>query len=161
MSFPYPENMFDYVYSRHVLEDLQNPDFAFQEMIRVATSGFIETPSPLIECTSFVDNTDIPFRGYIHHRYIVWTEMDTNTLCFLPKLPLIEYLYLQVANVQGLIQNPLYWNNYYMWNPKNKPNYKIYKHGINFNIITEYPKLLEKAIKQSIQYSEHFKSNLN
>jgi SAM-dependent methyltransferase len=49
---PYEDNSFDFVYSRHVLEYLQNPDFAFKEIIRVSKNGFIETPSPLIECTN-------------------------------------------------------------------------------------------------------------
>lgn len=30
--FPYPDNSFDFIYCRHVLEDIQNPDFALNEM---------------------------------------------------------------------------------------------------------------------------------
>lgn len=54
-------------------EDIQNPDFAFSEMIRVSKEGFIETPSPLIEVTRNVDANDLTraFCDYIHHRYIV------------------------------------------------------------------------------------------
>jgi hypothetical protein len=84
---PYSDCDFDFLYARHVVEDIQNPGFAFKEMIRVAKSGYIETPSPLVECTKNVDGKGLCYlyRGYIHHRYIVWTETDTNTLCFLPK----------------------------------------------------------------------------
>lgn len=47
-SFPYEENTFDLVYSRHVLEHLHNPIAMFGEMCRVAKEGgivFVEAPS--------------------------------------------------------------------------------------------------------------------
>jgi hypothetical protein len=47
--FPYKDNEINFVYCRHVLEDIQNPDFALNEIFRVTKDGgYIETPSPLI-----------------------------------------------------------------------------------------------------------------
>ena len=55
-AFPHADNSFDFIYCRHVLEDIQNPDFALNEMFRVSKfGGYIETPSPLIEATKNVD----------------------------------------------------------------------------------------------------------
>ena len=37
--FPYDNNSFDFIFCRHVLEDIQNPDFALQEIFRVSKCG--------------------------------------------------------------------------------------------------------------------------
>ena len=60
---------------------------AFNEITRVCKTGYIETPSPLIEFSTNVDSGDSPYKGYIHHRYFVWSDIKTNTLYFLPKYP--------------------------------------------------------------------------
>jgi len=118
---PFSDKAFDFLYARHVLEDVQNPDFALREMFRVSKSVYIETPSPLIEMMRYIDaeRDDAlvnQMRGYMHHRYLVWS--DQATIYFLPKLPLIECVALdpdlearfrQIAN-----QFPVYWNNYYL-----------------------------------------------
>ena len=44
---PYEDNEFDFVYARHVIEDLYNPFNLLKEMSRVSKKGYIETPSPL------------------------------------------------------------------------------------------------------------------
>lgn len=145
---PFEDNTFDFLYSRHVLEDLQNPDFAFKEMLRVAKNGFVETPSPLIECSKRVDydNRYQPYYGYIHHRYIIWTEKDTHTLCFLPKYPILEKMNIEIVDnsILKLIKDEYYWNNYYEWDSKNPAKFRIYKHGKNFNIDKEYEEIIKK-----------------
>lgn len=76
---PYDINHFDFVYCRHVLEDIQNPDFVLKEIIRVSKyGGYMETPSPLIEITKDVDSSALSnmYSGYIHHRYIVWSNIQ-------------------------------------------------------------------------------------
>jgi ubiquinone/menaquinone biosynthesis C-methylase UbiE len=45
-SLPYTDNSIDFVYSRHTLEDIQNPDFVMREILRISNSGYIETPYP-------------------------------------------------------------------------------------------------------------------
>ena len=77
-TFPFETNFFDFIYCRHVMEDIQNPDFALKEMFRVSKyGGYIETPSPLIEITKDVDGNPFSnlYCGYIHHRYIVWSSI--------------------------------------------------------------------------------------
>ena len=87
-SIPFETNFFDFIYCRHVMEDIQNPDFALKEIFRVSKfGGFIETPSPIIEITKGVDASQISnlYCGYIHHRYIVWSNIEKNEIYFLPK----------------------------------------------------------------------------
>lgn len=158
---PYDTLEFDFVYSRHVLEDIQNPDYAFNELIRIARSGYIETPSPLVECTKNVDGTVYAnlYCGYIHHRYLVWTESDTNTLCFLPKYPIIDKLDMKpLTEYSKYLNKDCYWNNYYQWSDdaSTPPKIKMYKHGVNFNINLDYSNIIEHAIKESIRYTSKF-----
>jgi len=167
--YPFEENYFDFGYSRHTFEDIQNPEFAFQQFTKVCSSGFIETPSPLIECLHNVDGNILCdsklYRGYIHHRYIIWTDKD-NVLHFLPKYPIIEQFDLSIEDENNLINfvdgNELYWNNYYIWSKKDNkmPKYKIYKHGLNFDIGKDYFKLLRDAINSSFESTNLLKNNL-
>ena len=46
---PFRTRVFDYVYASHVLEHVEDPERACQEIMRVGTAGYIETPSPLLE----------------------------------------------------------------------------------------------------------------
>ena len=161
---PFEDNYFDFCYARHIFEDIQNPQHAFSETIRTCKNGYIETPSPLIECLKKVDgisrNRSINYCGYIHHRYIVWSDIKTNTLYFLPKFPIIEYstfekdFYKKMVDIAN--SKDIYWNNYYIWDEKNKPNIVVYRHGINFDIINDYTKLLNEAITKSIEYTDYF-----
>lgn len=157
---PFEDNDFDFCYARHIFEDIQNPQHAFAETIRVSRNGYIETPSPLIECLKMVDGlsrqSNINYCGYIHHRYLVWTERDTNTLYFLPKYPLIEFLiyptdfYNQMLDIA---KEKLFWNNYYLWDVERKPNIVVYRNGVNFNILDDYTTLVMRAIKQSAEHT--------
>ena len=93
---PYESNSFDYIYSRHTVEDIYNPVFAIKEMFRVSKKGYIETPSPLVESFKNVDYLShtikhISYSGYIHHRFILYTDITTNTLYILPKYPIIDF----------------------------------------------------------------------
>lgn len=159
--FPYSDSYFNFTYCRHTLEDIQNPQHAFREITRVSKSGFIETPSPLVELLRGVDgpaNAHL-YRGYIHHRYIVWSDMATNTLYFLPKYPLIE----SIINEDTLkwckyLANhyPVYWNNYYFWDNTRLPNIVVYRNGINMKVVSDYPRLLNEAVLSSILYTNKF-----
>lgn len=46
-------------------------------------------PSPLVELTKGVDG-NIRFSnhyiGYVHHRYIVWSDLEENTIYFFPNM---------------------------------------------------------------------------
>lgn len=114
---PFADKSIDFLYCRHVLADLYNPLHACREINRVARGGYIETPSPLAETCRGTDagTPPPPWRGCTHRRYLVWAE--GQTLLFLPKLPLIEYLQFgreeQIAEL--LNAGPLFWNTYFSW----------------------------------------------
>ena len=139
--FPHHDDSFDFIYCRHVLEDIQNPDFALNEMFRVSKfGGYIETPSPLIEATKNVDaySEAEKYCGYNHHRYIVWSNMQKNEIYFLPKYSCILDHFLNFEggskrHLCNLINNyPVYWNNYFLYDSNRKPNIVMYKNGVNF-----------------------------
>lgn len=160
--FPYDTGFFNFLYCRHTLEDIQNPQFAFSELVRVSKAGYVETPSPLAELTRGVDALGA-HRGYHHHRYIVWTEAATNTLFFLPKYPLIETgdmegfeeVDREVRGLVHLLNNyPVYWNNYYTWTGVQEAKCVVYRNGINMLIRKDYCRLLREAIRSSIDCTD-------
>lgn len=156
--FTVNDNFFNFVYCRHVLEDIQNPQNAFAEITRVGKLGYIETPSPLIELTKGAEN-DSSLRGYSHHRYIVWSDLQSNTLCFLPKLPIIESIHSDntfITKSLHLLNNySVYWNNYFFWDQSSQPNIIVYRNEINFTM-PQYESLLNTAIFKSMEYTNHF-----
>lgn len=161
--FPHVDDYFNFIYCRHTLEDIQNPTHAFNELVRIGKSGYIETPSPLIEIMKGTGNDN--YRGYCHHRYIVWSELETNTLNFLPKYPLIEGIKFDeniIRKFNFLANNySVYWNNYYKWDSENQSKVVIYRNGINFNIIKDYVNLINKAIYSSFFYTNKFIESLS
>lgn len=159
--FPYPDNFFNFVYSRHTLEDIQNPINAFNEFIRISNTGYIETPSPLIEIMKGIDAPiGNSMRGYKHHRYFVWSDLKTNTINFLPKYPIIEHITIDETILKKftyLLNNyPVYWNNYYFWDNSRPANIVIYRNDINFQLYKDYARLLNDAINSSIEYTNIF-----
>jgi hypothetical protein len=164
---PYEDGYFSFAYSRHTLEDLQNPLHAFQEITRVSPRGYIETPSPMIEMLRDVDAGSMAslYRGYRHHRYIVWSDLATNTLYFLPKLPLVEYLAIpetDVARMTYLANHyPVYWNNYYTWDAARPPHVVVYRNDVNMSIADgDYERLVGRAILASMAYTDAFVATL-
>jgi hypothetical protein len=165
-SLPFDNNYFNFLYCRHVFEDIQNPLFLFNEITKKSPNGYIETPSPFAEVSN-VEN--INYLGYIHHRYIVWSCLETNTLYFLPKYPIIEYLFKKentynffLEKTNYLLNNyPIYWNNYYMWDENNKPNIVVYRNGINMIIKTDYINLINLSFIKTISYTNHFLKKIN
>jgi hypothetical protein len=100
------------------------------------------------------------YAGYRHHRYIVWSDLKTNTLYFLPKYPLVEYLAINSELLQKycylLNHYPVYWNNYYVWNPDRPPKIIMYRNDVNMTILNDYSRLITEAISCSIEYTNHF-----
>jgi hypothetical protein len=142
---PYSDKEFDFVYCRHTLEDIQNPVFAFNEIVRVAKSGYIETPSPIVELTRGIDGSSPFYKGYIHHRSVVW-EHD-GILNFIGKYPVVEYTNIHVPN--ELLKDPYMWNSYYLWDEHTTPRCMYHKHDIHYDLHTNYADILVKALNQS------------
>jgi len=151
---PYENKEFDFVYCRHVIEDLWNPINAIKEITRIAKRGYIETPSPLCEMTRGVDGgTNPPFRGYAHHRYIVWN--DANVLNILPKFPIIEHAKFRDENaIEQALKNSFYWCTFFYF--ENDIHYKLHEMGREQDFVfynDSYFKIINNAINAGIQNS--------
>jgi SAM-dependent methyltransferase len=66
--FPFTDKEFDFVVCSHVLEDVRDPVFVCSELVRVAKSGYIETPAFDVDLTFGFDSRS--FAGYAHHRWL-------------------------------------------------------------------------------------------
>jgi len=152
---PYKDKEFDFVYCRHVIEDLWNPVNALKEISRIAKEGYIETPSALCEMTKDVDGgTNIPYRGYNHHRYIVWN--DNQVLNILPKFPLVEHISFKEEELQKLLENPFNWCTFYHF--KDEVNFKLLNMGReqDFTMFDgRYVNLINIGITKSIENCNH------
>lgn len=151
---PYKNKEFDFVYCRHVIEDLWNPINAIKEITRIAKRGYIETPSPLCEMTRGIDaGNNISWRGYVHHRYIVWN--DSNVLNILPKFPIIEHAKFPNENaMEQVLENPFHWCTFFYF--EDNINYKLHEMGREQNFVfydNSYFKIIYNAINAGIKNS--------
>ena len=135
---PFSDKQFDFVYCRHVVEDLAYPDLLLSEMSRVGRAGYVETPSPVAEMTRGVDGPrygrNTPYRGYIHHRWIVWVL--NGVLQLTEKANAIEHLDLFQVEAGGDLRRPLAWNTYLLW--RDSLAFKRREHDIDYNLHTGY-----------------------
>jgi predicted SAM-dependent methyltransferase len=152
--FPYKNKEFDFIYARHVIEDLYNPIHFLNECKRIAKAGFFETPSPYVEVTKEVEGEKCKHKGYHHHFSFVWT--NGNQINLLHKYPLIEFIEFKLN--KDLIQDPFVWNNYFMW--ENDFDIQHWQHEKNFITITDYPNLILKGINQSLNHTMNLKTNI-
>ena len=160
---PFNNLHFDFLYCRHTIEDIQNPNFALSEMFRIASNGYIETPSPIIEITKGVDSSTFNqlYGGYRHHRYIIWSNIKNNHIYILPKYSCIidHLIHSNNPDVIKLIENPIYWNNYFIWNNNILPTITNYKVGVNINpntFVEDYISIIYNAINDSISNTNYF-----
>jgi ubiquinone/menaquinone biosynthesis C-methylase UbiE len=166
---PFDDNHFDFVYCRHVLEDIQNPDFLLNELLRTSKNGYIEMPSPLVELTKGVDaiiNISMHYIGYMHHRYIVWSDLEENTIYFFPKYGFLENLFkidpVYQQQIYDILNNyPVYWNTYYVWtSTTNKPKIVMYKNGVTMNdMLNDVIKIITSAFETTIKSTNYFIKN--
>jgi hypothetical protein len=147
---PFEDNAFDFVYARHVLEDVYDPFTAFKELVRVSKQGYIETPSVLAEITRHIDGSSPHWRGYVHHRSIFW-NIDNALVC-IPKYPIIEYI--NTPDFSGLLSDPFNWNNYYCWDEKE--NAKI----VGLLIDAHYESMINNALQICYKSSQEFKEKI-
>jgi hypothetical protein len=152
---PFPDKSFDFVYCRHVLEDCFDPFRLCREISRVGKAGYLETPSPIVELCRGADGGSPAYRGYHHHRWVIWNK--AGQLCFVTKYPFIEYLKIAEPAVEGMLRGgPNYWNTYLHW--ENEINFRHLQNGIDFFFWDRfrYADLLAQAVTQSKESSDAF-----
>ena len=123
-----------------------NPFLLLSEMQRVAKAGYIETPSPTAEMARGIDGSSPPFRGYHHHRNVVWVH--EGELRIVAKYPIIEYIRFNEEEIMNRLRPaPQLWNTYYLW--EDKINFKHLQSGPDFVITRDYSAMLKNAMDQS------------
>jgi hypothetical protein len=155
---PFEDKTFDFVYCRHVLEDLYNPFLICSEMSRVAKAGYIETPSPLSEVCRGIDGKSLPWRGYHHHRFLVWNRR--GVLHFLTKYPIIEYLTFEneAAIVDRLRGGPRYWDTQFLWRDRIDACYL--QHEVDFRITENYAEMVLMAMSDCLEAADAFSAQM-
>lgn len=154
---PFGDKEFDFVYCRHVVEDLHNPHLLLREMGRVADAGFIETPSPLAEITRGVDGPEgmtCAWRGYHHHRWFVWEH--EGALNLMGKYPILETLSIPGEDeIRALLgTRPAFWNTYFAWD--DTLPCLFWEHGFHYDISGDYDKVIGRALRESRGSTEKF-----
>jgi hypothetical protein len=66
--WPFADGQFDFAICSHTLEDVRDPVWVCEELMRVARAGYLETPSRLEEQAFGVQG---PWVGWGHHRWLV------------------------------------------------------------------------------------------
>jgi SAM-dependent methyltransferase len=78
----FKDHEFDFVICSHLLEDIRDPLFVCQQMMRVAKAGYIEVPTRFRECSRA--SVEDSVSGYDHHRWLV--DIIDGSLVFTAKL---------------------------------------------------------------------------
>ncbi len=85
-----------------------------------------------------------------------------NVRYILPKYnSVLDYFFKLENKYTEKINNPFYWNNYFIWKDK-IPKVIVYKNNVDINpsnFIEEYIKLVEKSIIESIENTDYFLNN--
>jgi hypothetical protein len=159
---PFDDKYFDFVFCRHTAEDMDDPLGMLQELARVGKRGYIETPSPLAEMCRGIDGGSPPWRGYNHHRHLIWAT--GNTIKVLPKLPQVEYMTLDDERyVKTIKEYPALANTYMLWDD----NFEIkfiwdeillnYEKGVQG---PSYQQAVAEAVEEGMTLSGAFLSRL-
>lgn len=154
---PFDDKSFDFIYCRHVLEDSWNPFALCAEMSRVGKRGYIETPSPLAELCRGVDGNAPVYRGYHHHRFIIWS--DGGQLKFVSKYPLVEYLQAPDDRLAFLLRGgPKFWNTYFSW--EGSIDARHVQSPADFNVGVNYATVLNAALSEAQKSTDKFWSGM-
>lgn len=102
--WPFEDGRFDFAVCAQTLEDVRDPIWVCQELIRVARAGYIECPAPLQELTWGVHGTWV---GWSHHRWICEREGRGVTFTMKPSLLCAEGRHLPAGSTKGLTPEEL------------------------------------------------------
>jgi FkbM family methyltransferase len=79
---------FNFAICAHTLEDLAYPAVTLEMLPRIADAGFVSVPSRYLESL----RPEGPYRGFIHHRWILDQDEKSGRLILAPKIPMLEHL---------------------------------------------------------------------
>jgi SAM-dependent methyltransferase len=116
--FPFADKSVDFVICSHTLEDLRDPLWVCQEMVRIGKRGYIEVPSRAAETSRGWEHPRIA--GLSHHRWLI--EIDNSHIRFLMKYHRLHShwrLSLPAAYLRALPESAkvqwLFWTERFSW----------------------------------------------
>jgi hypothetical protein len=77
--WPFEDDQFDFAICAQTLEDVRDPVWVCQELMRVAKAGYIETPSRVVEQSYGIQGA---WTGWGHHHWLVETREDAIEFVF-------------------------------------------------------------------------------
>jgi hypothetical protein len=80
--FPFEDKSLDFVVCSHTLEDIRDPIWVCEEMIRTGKAGYIEVPSRVWETCR---GHEPGIAGLSHHRWLIGIDQAERSIAFLPK----------------------------------------------------------------------------
>jgi len=81
-NIPFPEKYFDLVHASHVIEHVDQPAKAVQEVMRTGRTAYLETPASVMEYERLSEDS---YPGWHFHKWFVWNFPGTSKLYFKPK----------------------------------------------------------------------------
>jgi hypothetical protein len=85
--WPFADDHFDFVVCSHTLEDLRDPVWVCQEIVRVGRAGYVEVPSRLEEQSWGFEG---PWTGWSHHRWLCDIAREQSQIAFTFKYHLVH-----------------------------------------------------------------------
>lgn len=147
---PYKNRSIDFMYAQ-LHESVGSPFFLHQELLRTCKSAILTFRSPL--ATSILDlpdeASDLDHMG----RFVIWTDMHTNQLCFLP-VTSRAWMGLQAQKDKWLQLtqfNPLFFFNIYEFEHAMELNVKFYSAQLDAK---EFQEVFQEACHASVQYTQ-------
>ena len=77
--YPFADKSVDFVICSHTLEDVRDPIWVCDEMVRIAKAGYLEVPSRLEEQSYGFQG---PWAGWGHHRWLIEKQGDRLDFVF-------------------------------------------------------------------------------
>ena len=140
----------DFTYCRHVIEDLYNP-VPLMEALKHCPAGYVECPSPAAELSRGAEELstgqDAPWRGYMHHLWIVWVE--DGKLVLTPKYTLAQHVARNTEEIRACLANQQFWNVGLLWGTGEQVeqfDYKILLHERDYQMQERYMTILNHAL---------------
>src|SRR3712207_1225522 len=85
--WPFADGRFDFAVCSHTLEDVRDPVWVCEELVRVAKAGYVEVPSRLEEQTWGVTG---PWAGWAPHRWLCDVDPCAPRIEFVFKSPAVH-----------------------------------------------------------------------
>jgi hypothetical protein len=85
--WPFADAQFDFAICAQTLEDVRDPLWVCQELVRVARAGYVEVPSRLEEQSVGVGG-QLSWAGWSHHRWLC--DVEDGGLTFVHKPPFLH-----------------------------------------------------------------------